>query len=309
MSKKQLAGLALALGLVCAACSNSSAPVWTNDGAVGDGQGPGGYGFLSDGALADLFNPATGMIWNPNNQPACTIVDGVPVIYACSNGKDDDGDGLTDAQDPECMGPCDNDEGSFATGIPGDNVDACKQDCFFDGNSGQGDDGCEWNLKCDSKSPGANLAKPCPYVADFKNCPSTQTETCVKNCGGRTPNGCDCFGCCTVFINHESRTIYLGSGPTCSTATPQNCSSCTQVSSCLNPCGECELCLGKTMADLPAKCFPPKPDSGVATKDSGTVSPPPLPQCSNGRIPCLGNANCPTNYYCVTGCCTLSLDR
>ena len=36
--------------------------------------------------------------------------------------------------------PLDNDESSFATGIPGDNMDACKQDCFFDGNSGMGDD-------------------------------------------------------------------------------------------------------------------------------------------------------------------------
>ena len=40
---------------------------------------------------------------------------------ACSDGKDNDGDGLIDGMDPECTGPLDNDEGSFATGIPGDN--------------------------------------------------------------------------------------------------------------------------------------------------------------------------------------------
>ena len=67
----------------------------------------------------------------------------------CSDGKDNDGDGKIDFGDPECVGPLDNDEGSFATGIPGDNSDACKQDCFFDGNSGAGDDGCDWQLKCD----------------------------------------------------------------------------------------------------------------------------------------------------------------
>ena len=44
--------------------------------------------------------------------------------------------------------PVDNDEGSFATGIPGDNKDANKQDCFFDGNSGGGDDGCNQHVCC-----------------------------------------------------------------------------------------------------------------------------------------------------------------
>ena len=42
---------------------------------------------------------------------------------ACSDGLDNDGDGLVDGFDPECTSPFDNDEGSFATGIPGDNVD------------------------------------------------------------------------------------------------------------------------------------------------------------------------------------------
>src|SRR5207244_10409925 len=99
---------------------------------------------------------------------------------ACSDGKDNAGDGLIDAADPECSGPCDNDEGSFATGIPGDNVDACKQDCFFDGNSGMGDDGCEWNLKCDPASPGAHAARACPYEPNFHNCPATQSDQCTK---------------------------------------------------------------------------------------------------------------------------------
>ncbi len=31
---------------------------------------------------------------------------------------------------------------------------------------------------------------------------------------------------------------------------PENCFSCTQGSSCLNPCGECELCLGKTIGKM-----------------------------------------------------------
>src|SRR5947207_6303314 len=77
----------------------------------------------------------------------------------CSDGIDNDGDGKIDYADPECVGPLDNDESSFATGIPGDNIDACKQDCFFDGNSGMGDDGCLWQLKSDPRSMEAS----CPY--------------------------------------------------------------------------------------------------------------------------------------------------
>ena len=47
----------------------------------------------------------------------------IPIGMAqCSDGKDNDGDGKVDYNDPECVGPLDNDEGSFATGIPGDNM-------------------------------------------------------------------------------------------------------------------------------------------------------------------------------------------
>jgi len=63
----------------------------------------------------------------------------IPVgMTQCSDGIDNGMDGKTDYDDPECVGPWDNDESSFATGIPGDNKDACKQDCFFDGNYGAG---------------------------------------------------------------------------------------------------------------------------------------------------------------------------
>src|SRR3954465_9676020 len=119
----------------------------------------------------------------------------------CSDGIDNDGDGKTDYNDPECVGPLDNDESSYATGIPGDNVDACKQDCFFDGNSGMGDDGCNWQLKCDPKS--AN--NRCPYEMNYAmsatnecSISGSQSMKCLDNCRKYVPNGCDCFGCCAV---------------------------------------------------------------------------------------------------------------
>ncbi|MCC6749694.1 MAG: hypothetical protein IT371_18655 [Deltaproteobacteria bacterium] len=268
----------------------------TGDGAsVGDGRKPG------DGAApkGDLFRIPDG--WNPGNQPSCN-----GTVYKCSNGKDDDGDGKIDAQDPECIGPCDDDEGSFGTGIPGDNVDACKQDCFFDGNSGSGGDKCEWNLKCDAKNPGAKLPKPCLYDPNYKNCPGPQTDECRRVCQPLTPNGCDCFGCCEVYSAGKKWVIFLGSGAGCSAATPQNCATCTPVASCMNPCGECQLCLGKTIADLPAKCFPKPADAGVprdggaGTRDGGgTII---WPFCLSGT-PCFNNSYCPTGQYCITGCC------
>src|SRR5262245_51657642 len=66
----------------------------------------------------------------------------------CTDELDNDNDGLTDGFDPECTSAADNDEGSFATGIPGDNIDPKFQDCFFDGNSGAGNDGCRYHTCC-----------------------------------------------------------------------------------------------------------------------------------------------------------------
>src|SRR5262245_15255825 len=71
-----------------------------------------------------------------------------PGAAQCSNCTDDDSDGKTDGDDAECTGPLDNDESSFKTGIPGDNIDAVMQDCFFDGNSGAGNDGCNQHVCC-----------------------------------------------------------------------------------------------------------------------------------------------------------------
>jgi hypothetical protein len=227
----------------------------------------------------------------------------------CNNCKDDDNDGLIDAADPECIGPLDNDEATFATGVPGDNVDACKQDCFFDGNSGQGDDGCDWNLKCDPASPGARLSPACPYDASYHNCPTGQSQICLDTCRSVTPNGCDCFGCC--LVPGASHPIYLA--PTCSAADfndPTKCPACTQVPSCLNTCEHCEICVGKTT--LPSDCsVPPLPTGsggaggGGAGGSGGTSAP------CNGATYCgpggVDPLSCPAGTWCVTGCCITAI--
>jgi hypothetical protein len=220
----------------------------------------------------------------------------------CSDGIDNDGDGKIDYDDPECVGPLDNDESSFATGIPGDNIDACKQDCFFDGNSGMGDDHCMWQLKCDPKS----TETKCPYDqnyatqhADECSVSASQSQACIDSCRKLVPNGCDCFGCCVV--PNAPTPIRLAA--TCTAAdfgNPAKCPTCTQVTQCANPCEHCEICIGKPT--LPADCTTPTPDAG-------TDGPPPPPNnCGSDFVPCgPGTATpvdgCGPNYGCVTGCC------
>jgi hypothetical protein len=201
------------------------------------------------------------------------------VACQCSDGIDNDGDSpdgiqSIDGLDIECTGACDNDEGSFATGIPGDNKDP-HQDCFFDGDSGAGNDGCK-----------------------DRDDPSLE---CQEFCAPLTPNGCDCFGCCTVTLS-DGGTTTVQLGGTCSDADlledSSACESCTQSESCMNECGECELCPGKDPADIPESCGS---DNGDGDGDGSGGSP--NFTCDNGATPCTSSAECGANGYCQTGCC------
>jgi hypothetical protein len=213
----------------------------------------------------------------------------------CSDCIDNDGDGFVDAFDVACVGPLDDDESSFATGIPGDNVD-CKQDCFFDGDSGSGNDGCEWNIKCDPNSPGA---PKCPYNPDLTpmQCGDAQSDACKNFCEQYTPNGCDCFGCCTVTLPDQMTTVnvYLGSA-NCTEdklTDPTVCLTCVPTTDCANPCETCEYCLGKT--ELPPECS--------TTPDGGTGGGSNPDQC-DGAPACDAATPCPPETpYCLTGCC------
>jgi hypothetical protein len=253
-------------------------------GSGGLGQGPdggvaGGGGTEIDAGAAGGSTGAGG---------AGRLIGGKLGTTQCSDGLDNDGDGKIDLLDPECVSPLDNDESSFATGIPGDNKDACKQDCFFDGNSGMGDDGCQWELKCDPANTGAGAAASCPYDASYKNCPATQSQKCIDHCQAITPNGCDCFGCCVVpGVDHPVR---LDS--TCTAAAfadPAKCPVCTQQTSCMKTCEKCQLCLGKTTLD-----------PSCAMSDGGT----PTPVCPAGEVVCGTDLTlCSEDTTCVSGCC------
>jgi hypothetical protein len=209
----------------------------------------------------------------------CTPVECDGKIYECGDCIDNDNDGKVDGGDVECISPCDDDEAAFASGLPGDNMDPCNQDCYFDGNSGAGDDKCNWSLKCDPQNPGGD---DCPYDPDYKNCPEMQNETCQGFCP--VPNGCDCFGCCTIEVGGQSYDIFLGDAD-CSVDNIANCSTCTKNDGCLNPCipENCEVCFGQ---DLPDGCEEPMCDEG----DSCVVD-------------AMGNDDCAAGFFCSTGCC------
>ena len=232
-------------------------------------------------------------------------------VYQCGDLLDNDGDGLTDAADPDCLGPCDNTEDSFYGGIPGQNNAPCRQDCYFDQDTGTGNDECYWNHQCDPLSvapgfspsgdskcghdPNAKTSGTPKSCAELK---ASQLAQCESYCGPLTPNGCDCFGCCELPAG-SGKHVWLGSTVanvgSCDRdglTDPSKCKPCTPVPSCFNDCGECELCIGKST--LPAKCTP---DAGL---DSGVEE-----QCPTGVQACglTGQEPCPPGAYCITGCC------
>jgi cysteine-rich repeat protein len=200
-------------------------------------------------------------------------------LYKCGNGLDDDGDGKIDLEDPECTTPCDEDEESFQTTLPGQNLD-CKSDCYWDSDSGVGNDQCEWQLKCDMQNPGADIG--CGFDPDLKMCAAKVPPQCLDVCVPLVPNGCDCFGCCLVGDQY----VYLNSNPDCSLGNLAACNSCTFFPQCSNACEpeQCELCFGQDVDDLPPEC-------------GG------MPTCEPGVTPCADTSECGPLEFCQTGCC------
>jgi hypothetical protein len=219
-------------------------------------------------------------------------------IHACGDCEDNDGDGLVDAADPSCWGPCDNNESGWNAYLVGNGpTSPClSADCYFDGDAGSGNDDCRWGPSCDPLEPYFCTYDPeAPIGGTSMTCEEAstmQSPQCETYCGPLVPNGCDCFGCCEITLGDESHTVYLGwswGRGTCGPETlgdPEACAPCTQVPACLNPCEpeSCEICIGQTT--LPDGC-----------RESG---------CPVGVQPCLPeheSGDCPEGMACITGCC------
>jgi hypothetical protein len=297
-------GLWLATDLV-AGCSDDTAAepgaTTSTTSAASGGAASGGAGGTG---TAGATSSGTGQPPPPPTEP----VDCQGHYYQCGDLEDNDGDGLVDYQDPDCLGACDNTEDSFFGGIPGQAGPPCTVDCYFDQDSGAGNDDCYWNHQCDpheiapdyypepwngascahddnASTPGTSGS--CSELA------ATQSQECLDFCGPLTPNGCDCFGCCELPAGTDNW-VWLGSGeepsdgPKCTLADandPTLCHPCMPVPACLNDCDPCELCIGKTV--LPPECGP-----------GGQECPEGVQQCG-----LAGQDPCPSTHYCVSGCC------
>lgn len=236
-------------------------------------------------------------------------------ILECGDCRDNDGDGRTDWRDPECLGPCDNTEGpALISDVGGVTGSTCHVDCYFDfGNGmGSGSDDCWWSHECDPLEPESPV---CDYreslVGNPQFCPDEQSDRCTDICLPFTPNGCDCFGCCTfpelagAGENGEDGYVWIGAkDPSnrgmCTFADildESKCPRCTPVPNCLNACGHCEICIGKP--ELPDDCYPEDSD------DTDTEKDPPDEQCPPGIETCSFDdlVPCEEGYYCISGCC------
>ncbi len=253
----------------------------------------------------------------------------------CGDCVDNDHDGLIDSDDPDCLGPCSNSEGpTLDPNVGGGTSSACTLNCYFDYGIGSGSDGCHWDHTCDPLEvapdypPRGSHCAYDPANVGGRTCPASQAPECITNCRPLTPNGCDCFGCCTFPAIAGRSTaaggewVYLGSrdssgNASCTIAGAADtslCHPCTPVGDCLNECGHCEVCLGRPLP--PPDCFPPPPPDGgypdvVGTDVVGVDVPMPPPdagtsaQCPTGLQPCglPGQAECAFGWYCITGCC------
>jgi hypothetical protein len=325
-----------------------------SEAGAGGATGSGGSGGSGTGTGAPASGGAGGTSGSAGGAPSAGAytsgVGGAPTVeascqgkvYACGDLLDNDGDQLVDSQDPDCLGPCDNTEDSYYGGIPGQPGPGCIVDCYFDQDSGSGNDDCRWNHRCDPHEippdyyPESPLGDKCAYDPEAKT-PGTdasctelqasQSKACHDYCGPLTPNGCDCFGCCNLPAGSGSW-VWLGSENekgegTCSLDVvndPDKCQPCLPVAACLNDCGPCELCIGKPT--VPPECTP---DGGMPASGAGGGGPSGSggggatgaggatgsggsgggTQCPPGVDACglPGQPPCPLDKYCISGCC------
>lgn len=300
--QRRLSSLAVPLLLILACTEDPPADQSESEtGIPGDGDGDGdGDSGDGDGDSGDGDGDATG----DGDPGECVVTECEGKVYQCGNCMDDDSDGHIDVADVACWGPCDNNEAGFKGNIPGQGHAPCTSlDCYFDADSGSGNDECYWSHSCDPSQPNPS---DCTYNASADlpgsnglTCESAQQmqgDICEQVCGPLVPNGCDCFGCCEIKSGDQIYTVYLGTEDadgigTCSVehvADPELCAPCVQVEGCLNPCEadpeKCEICIGEIV--VPDDCDEAGCPEGIQSCD-----------------PINNSSDCPEGMVCVTGCC------
>lgn len=281
--------------VLAAACGSKSGSGTDAAGTGVDGTGTGGDSWLGGPCTPGEPNCITG----DGGSWTCNPVQCAGKTLECNDCIDNDMDGESDAHDRECLGPCDNTEGpGLESGVGGTGGNSCKVDCYFDFGNGPGNDNCLWDHRCDTFEPEAAICSYDSSLVGTNDCPATQDPVCAQVCMPFTPNGCDCFGCCTMPNAGPggvgSRDVWIGAldennsnTPTCTfadIADPVKCPTCTPVANCYNACDPCEVCIGAPLPD-------PSCTGGM--------------QCASGYQPCglPGQAECAGGSYCVSGCC------
>ena len=307
----------LSLSLVLFGCAGDNPnEARSGDGGSGGSAGASGFGGMlgSGGGAGNATGGTAGSGASGGTSTGCfpaLCPDGNS--YACGDCIDNDDDGLVDHQDPECLGPCDGTEGPvLLTGTPGETGNQCHADCYFDRGNGSGGGECQWHRECDPLDPKDGCTYPPSPSVETNICSAPQPEGCDETCGVLTPNGCDCFGCCT-FPELEGDYVFLGSFTgnegTCTLDDLQNpelCRPCTPAGNCLNECGRCELCLGKT--EIPADCFPGAGGAGgMGGAGAGGAGGSGEQRCDPGVQACglPGDPPCAAGGFCLTGCCII----
>lgn len=302
-----LGALVCLLVLTTASCSNNNGDPRIEDGGVTFADGAVPPPGTCEGSVCVLPDGGVEIPDGDGGVTQCYFIQCDNRITACGDCSDNDGDGRIDNADPECLGPCDNYEGEeLLAGIGGEGAEQCKADCYFDFGNGAGNDDCHWSRSCDPLEPKVQ----CTYdegKLGGKDCPlPTQSDLCNQVCAPLTPNGCDCFGCCTfpelagMGPGGGEGYVYIGSESGCSFDTvtdPTHCQPCTPAASCVNTCERCEICLGKPT--IPEDCFPDPGDPDGGVPDGGTRCPVDKQECG---LP--GDDPCPPGDFCLTGCCT-----
>lgn len=305
------------LGVIIA-CNNSEITGGTGDDMSATSEDLAGTGMLNwDAGLVPLDGGIIVQVPDGGTR-ICYQATCQGKLYQCGNCMDDDGDGKIDADDPDCLGACDNSENGLSLAIPGANNAPCKQDCYFDQDTGSGNDNCYWDHSCDPTKVNGQPSPEtsCAYNAGTNlggglTCTTAQqmqSKICKDFCGPLTPNGCDCFGCCAIGPQSDGSTkgIWLGStdtagNPSCTLnnlGDPAKCHPCQIVPTCFKSCGRCQLCIGKDT--LPADCY----QSGGGTTDGGTPVACPPGLCTYGQACGVsGCGPCKPGFYCITGCC------
>src|SRR5262249_54575815 len=148
--------------------------------------------------------------------------------------------------DPDCLGPCQDNETGFIGCISGQNNAPCKSDCWWDQDTGSGNDGCYWDHMCDPLEVSTAFTPEgpgCPYNPNTNvsgtgfNCAdlqAAQPDPCGSYCGPLTPNGCDCFGCCEL-PPESGKYVWVGS-------TSDNTGKCDMGTCTLDSMGDPTLC-------------------------------------------------------------------